>query len=97
VPTRDPTQNALIAQIAARTRWANEDSKDPNGPLPRARAASPGSREYWLRQVDPDGTLDERERARRAANAHRAHMARLTLKSVQVRRARAAARKAAGR
>ena len=41
------------------------------------------------RQVDPDGTLDPRERARRAEAALRAHMLRLSAKSVEARRAKA--------
>jgi hypothetical protein len=40
------------------------------------------------KQVDPDGTLDPVERARRADQAMRAHMARLALKSAQARRRR---------
>jgi hypothetical protein len=40
----------------------------------------------YEREVDPDGTLDPRERARRAEYAMRAHMSRLALRSVQVRR-----------
>jgi hypothetical protein len=40
------------------------------------------------REVDPDGTLDPSERARRAAHARKAHMHRLALKSAQARRAK---------
>jgi hypothetical protein len=43
-------------------------------------------------QVDPDGTLDPAERARRAEHARKAYFAGLALKSARAR----AARKAAG-
>jgi hypothetical protein len=42
-------------------------------------------------QVDPDRDLPETERLRRAEHARRAHMLRLSYKSVQARRARKAA------
>ena len=38
------------------------------------------------KQVDPDGTLEPAERARRAESARKAHFARLALKSAQARR-----------
>jgi hypothetical protein len=44
--------------------------------------------ERYAREVDPDGTLDPRERARRAEHAMRAHMSYLALRSVQARRRR---------
>ena len=40
------------------------------------------------REVDPDGVLSSEERARRATAAHKAHMTRLALLSVKVRRER---------
>jgi hypothetical protein len=55
-----------------------------------AREASPGSDDYWARQVDPDRTLDPAERARRANHAKKAYFARLALKSAQARRRKAA-------
>jgi hypothetical protein len=42
------------------------------------------------REVDPDGTLDPQERARRAEHARRAYMARLSLASAKARRAKRA-------
>jgi hypothetical protein len=42
--------------------------------------------ERFQRQVDPDGSLSEAERARRAEQAMRAHMARMALRSAQARR-----------
>jgi hypothetical protein len=43
----------------------------------------------YEREVDPDGTLEPAERARRAEQAMKAHMARIALKSAQARRKRA--------
>jgi len=83
---KDPTRQAL-GRLGASTRWAQEDPRDPNGPLPRARAAFLAR---FDREVDPDGTLDPAERARRAEHAKRAYFLRLSLRSAQVRRARAA-------
>jgi hypothetical protein len=42
----------------------------------------------YEREIDPDGTLDPGERARRAEYAMRAHMSRLALRSVRARRQR---------
>lgn len=41
------------------------------------------------KQVDPDGTLDPQERAKRADAAKRLYMARLAIKSAEARRRRA--------
>lgn len=69
-----------IAQIAANTRWAQETD--------RSAATSP-ARSAFLRkfnaEVDPLGQLPEAERALRAQNALRAHMARLRLASLRSR------------
>jgi hypothetical protein len=48
--------------------------------------------ERFEREVDPEGTLAPKVRARRADQARRAHMARLALLSSQARRARSARR-----
>lgn len=45
------------------------------------------------REVDPDGVLDEEERARRADHARRAHFTALAYKSAKVRRAKADSRR----
>jgi hypothetical protein len=85
--SRSPSERALIARIAAASRWSREDPKDPNGPLPRARRAF---LDRFEREVDPDGVLPAEERTRRATAAKTAYFARLALKSAQVRRRRAA-------
>jgi hypothetical protein len=78
-----PAERVLRARIAVHTSWAN--TKD------RSARTAPGRRaamQRFERQVDPDGTLPPAERARRADQAMRAHMARLALKSATARRRR---------
>lgn len=72
-------QRRLRAQIAANTRWSKQDPKQGIKP---ARAAY--ERRFEL-AVDPDSTLPESERKRRAASAMRAHMQRLALSSSKAR------------
>jgi hypothetical protein len=67
----------LRARIGAHSLHAKHDSRELTA---NARAASPGSLAYWLAHVDPDGTLDEVERHRRAEHAKKAHFAALALK-----------------
>jgi hypothetical protein len=74
-----PEQRRLRAQIAANTRWSKQDPKEGIKP-----ARSGYERRFEL-EVDPDGTLPEGERKRRAAAAHRAHMQRLALASSRAR------------
>lgn len=68
------------ASVAANTRWAHE---------PDRTAATEAARRAFLdrfeREVDPDGVLPPDERAKRAANAKRAHFQRLAIKSAQAR------------
>jgi hypothetical protein len=75
-----PKQRSLRAQIAVNTRWSREDPKEGTKP---ARAAF--ERRFEL-EVDPDGTLPEVERKRRAAAAMRSHMQRLALASSRARK-----------
>ncbi|MEH0829579.1 hypothetical protein, partial [Micromonospora sp. CPCC 205714] len=81
----DPGERVLVARLAASERWAREPD--------RAAATAPARAAFadrFARQVDPDGTLDPAERARRAASARRAYFTRLALRSAQARRRRAA-------
>jgi hypothetical protein len=82
VPAPDPSDRALAARIASSTRWSREDPNDPDGPLPRARAAF-DARFYANIPAD----LPESERDRRAASARKAYFAKLALASVKARRA----------
>jgi len=68
-----PEQRSLRARLGALTAHANGSTNTAP-----ARAAFLGRFE---REVDPDGTLDPAERARRAAYARRAHFTRMALKS----------------
>lgn len=71
-----PEQRRLRASAASQTRWAMEpDRKLAMEPAKR------GFRARFERQVDPDGTLSERERAIRTDMAIKAYMASLSLKS----------------
>jgi hypothetical protein len=81
-----PAQRKLRAQIAANTRWSQED------PAPTAARGQAGLQARFEREVDPGGTLPPAERGRRAEAAKRAHFQRLALASAKAR----AARKTAG-
>jgi hypothetical protein len=74
---------AIIAKVAAHTRWAN--TVDRTAATAKARQAFA---DRFEREVDPDGVLDPLERAKRATSARRAHFQRLALKSAQSRRSR---------
>ncbi len=79
-----PEQRTLRARIAASVRWSRED---PSATAARGQA---GLIDRFRREVDPDGTLPEAERERRAQSAYRAHMSRLALASSKARGARKA-------
>jgi hypothetical protein len=71
--------------MAAHQSWANTND--------RSARTAPGRKaalDRFEREVDPDGTLDPKERALRAGQAKKAHMTRLALKSAQSRRRRRA-------
>jgi hypothetical protein len=80
VPNEDRT---LAARIAANIRWSRED------PAEQGRKMRAGLEARFLREVDPDGTLPEAERLRRAESARKAYYQRLALASAKARRARA--------
>lgn len=80
------SDRALIARIAAHTRWAGEAD--------RAAATAParkGLEAKWAAQVDPDGVLAPDELERRVQNLRQAHMQRMALASARARRAKAGA------
>lgn len=60
------------ASVAANTRWAFEPDRRA-----ATAAATAGFRAKFEKQVDPDGVLPAEERAKRADNLMRAHMARI--------------------
>ncbi|CAN5438245.1 hypothetical protein BH18ACT1_BH18ACT1_01110 [soil metagenome] len=79
-----PSERKLQAQLAAYVSWANTAD-----PAARTAAARRAFVDRFEREVDPDGTLPEGERTRRAEAARKAHYTRLALKSAQARRRRA--------
>jgi Helix-turn-helix domain len=92
--TSSPARRALRARMAAHHLHAGiPDAAAHTAP---ARAAFLGRFE---REVDPDGVLDPRERARRAQHARKAYFLRLALASAHAREARRGGgpRPAAGR
>ena len=80
-----PEQRMMRARLAAHTRSSQEDPRDPNGAMARARARSPQSIDYWNAKVDPGRILPEAERTRRAEHARKAYMTGLALKSSRAR------------
>jgi hypothetical protein len=70
---------SLRARLAAHSLHARVDGRAHTA---RARAKF---LERFEREVDPDGTLPEAERARRARHARAAYFARLALRSAQAR------------
>lgn len=82
-----PSERALRARLASLSSWAN--TEDPTARTAPARAAL---MERFEREVDPDGVLEPKERARRAEAARRAWYASLSLKSATARRKAAQAR-----
>lgn len=84
-----PEQRSQRARIGGFASWAN--TSDPSARTEPARRAF---KDRFERQVDPDGTLPEAERRRRAEAARRAYYARLAFQSAQARRRRAAGRSA---
>lgn len=80
MPALTPAQRALRATIASECSWAN--TSDPSARTAPGRAAFNARFE---KEVDPDGILPPKERARRAEHARKAYFARLALKSAQAR------------
>ncbi|HWE57251.1 MAG TPA: hypothetical protein VG435_17225 [Acidimicrobiales bacterium] len=72
--------------MAAHTRWANEDPREGTKAATAAGVTTIG---YWAHKIDPDGALPEHERTRRAESARAAHYARMQLRSIEARKARA--------
>lgn len=79
----DPGLRSLRARIAAHESWARTEDRTARTAPARAAQMS-----RFEKQVDPDGTLDPAERARRAESARRAHFARLAYLSAKARRKR---------
>lgn len=74
------------ASIAANARWAAEPSRARA--TAAARAAGPGSIDYWLPKVDPDRQMTHTDRVKAAENARRAFYQRLAKRGRKARRAK---------
>jgi hypothetical protein len=88
-----PSERRLMAQAANADRWSRVPLADRPKHTAKARRAVAKIDED---AVDPERRLDPAEREQLAAQARKARMLRLALKSAQARRERAAG-KAAGR
>jgi hypothetical protein len=77
---RSPAERSLQARMAAHLMHAQNDSRVTSAPGRAAFLAR------FEREVDPDGTLDSEERARRAEQARSAYFARLSLAAAKARR-----------
>jgi hypothetical protein len=76
-----PSERKLRASIAGQTGWANTTDRTA-----RARHANQG---IWRKYYDAtDPSLPDDVRARMADSAYKAHMKRLTFKSLKARRER---------
>ncbi len=78
-----PSERALRASLASHASWANTEN--------RTARTQPGRDAMWEKfydQVDPDRTLTQQERHKRATNARKAHFQRLALASAKARRAK---------
>ncbi len=77
------SERSLIGALAAEIRWSRVDKEG-------RREGTRAAREAWAlafeKEVDPEGLLDPDERAMRARNLRRAHLLRMSLKSVESRR-----------
>ncbi len=82
----NPSERVLRARLAAYTLHAKYDPRETTAP------ALAASLDRFARQVDPEGTLPQHERTRRAEAARKAYFTRLALKSAQARRSRSAHR-----
>ena len=86
MPSRSPSERALIARVASHASWAN--TADPAARTAPARAEMLARFE---REVDPNNELPEVERQRRAAHARKSYFLGLALKSADARRKKSAA------
>ena len=79
-----PAELSMRGSLGANAQWARCDDRTA-----RTAAARKGFYRRFEKQVDPEGVLAPEERVRRAENARKAHMLRLSLLSARARRARA--------
>jgi hypothetical protein len=81
VPAIPNSERSLQGRRAAHKSWANTED-----PSERTRAGRVAFLDRFEREVDPDGTLPESDRKRRAEHAKKSYFAGLALKSARARR-----------
>lgn len=69
---RDRAYWGTVGALESWARTKNRAARTANG-----HAASPGSVDYWLARVDPDGEMSAEDREKAARNKQRAYMRRL--------------------
>jgi hypothetical protein len=82
-PCRTPSRFALIGRLGGLSKSARHDAREGTA------AARAGLRARFVAEADPTGRLSEAERGRRADALMRLHMARLAVRSAEVRSGRA--------
>jgi hypothetical protein len=78
-----PAERSMRARLAAHTLHSRYDSKE------LTQSARDKFDKRFLDQVDPNRTLPEPERSRRAVQARKAYFTALALKSARARKSRA--------
>jgi hypothetical protein len=95
-PPPTPTELSLRGSAGGHAGWAKTTDRAER--MSKAWEKSPQHLPYWQRWVDevldPDHLMSERDRAKSAVNAHKAHMKSLAFKSMKARRLRKEARAA---
>lgn len=83
----DPNRIAALRSIASDISWARTPNRSER--TEPARRASPGRLESWIAKIRAEGVVREQDVEAAAANALRAHMRGLALKSAASRRSNA--------
>jgi hypothetical protein len=76
-----PAERSLRSKMASHLSWAQTDDRTA-----RTAPARAGFMARFEREVDPEGVLPPAERARRAEQLMRAHMAKLSLAASKAKR-----------
>lgn len=81
-----PQERSLRARLAAHTRWAATPPAERSVITAKARRNAPGSLDWHMAQVDPEGRYSEADRRKMAENHRSAYFQRLALQSAKARR-----------
>lgn len=79
--------NSILGSIGGNEHWSTLHGEARTQATAAARAAGPGSIEYWENKVDPEGEMAPADRTKCAINAKRAYYSRLALASAKARAA----------